>query len=284
MVLVVACLALVSAALAQTAGVTDGLTERFRQAIEAGDEASLYAVGDETLREFAPDAEILLTQHQMLVVPGTTSADGSVQDNRCLVSTGLTIGALRGYVRVMHVARCLLPQSIPFRFRAAATWLESRQQFTLRENSRTYRYSRCCYLSQLLDQYEYVANQRYAYRLYATTTVQNATGTPAIMWWFNKPGDFYPLYQAPGRGAVPFPSLPYNPRRTSSRSTFNRNCESYYDRMGWPWQDGWENHHIKPVRWGGTDGETNCYRLPPSAHYRFTDWWSNGKFETPVSH
>jgi len=101
-------------------------------------------------------------------------------------------------------------------------------------------------------------------------------------------GALYPVVSEVGRpGTVPFPLPPYNPQRTSNYLKFDQLCEAWYEENGWasPPEPS-QNHHIKPVRWGGEDVKSNCYRLTVSNHKLFNNWWGSGNtnFETPVSH
>jgi hypothetical protein len=105
---------------------------------------------------------------------------------------------------------------------------------------------------------------------------------------FNKVGKPYPQHwDGNSNRMVWFPEPPYNPARTANYPQFNTNCQNFYRQNRWTWMTWFaSNHHVKPVRWGGGDEGSNCFRLRNWDHDKFTDWWGSGntKFETPVSH
>jgi hypothetical protein len=52
-------------------------------------------------------------------------------------------------------------------------------------------------------------------------------------------------------------------------------------RYGIPWPDlylvGWEEHHIKPVNWGGANGNANLIYLRNTEHNRFSGLFNSLK-------
>jgi hypothetical protein len=115
-------------------------------------------------------------------------------------------------------------------------------------------------------------------------------GNPSttVQKMINKKGTPYPVvYDSHSDRTVDFPYAPYNPPIAANYPVFNRLCREEYDHHGWDWMTfSAENHHVKPVRWGGDNVGYNCFRLRTWDHSKFTSWWGsrNYNFETPVSH
>ncbi len=106
----------------------------------------------------------------------------------------------------------------------------------------------------------------------------------------NAHGHQYPIWSGgPGRqDEVAWPSTPYGGRR-GRVINFSQLCQQFYQQNNWTYapqpqtQPGFYNdHHVKPLRWGGRHRGSNCYRLPKTVHRWFTNFWLVPRFRTPT--
>ena len=106
----------------------------------------------------------------------------------------------------------------------------------------------------------------------------------------NKIGNQYPYWVGgPGRtDEVFWPARPYGaPNIRAGSAAWTRICMAEYQARGFTFVANTyprehNNHHVKPVRWGGTNIGSNCYRLKSAPHADFSAFWWVGKFRTPI--
>lgn len=267
----------------------------FRQAFE---EAALAVarkeIGDGNIVfvDFAGPKELGFRQS----IPAGAETTGKVrtQDNE-FCSASIVYAQTpdqRGKVTASFIVSCGWPTDINFTLTAAGKWLESTttQQLDLQELKT--QYTRWMW-PQNVGKIEYSSVSSYAYETANIVKVWGANWSffaERQQWWGNKKGDLYPRVSAVGRrGIVPFPvGETFHPDRSSRRDgdLFAANCQKYYKKKGWRYYtgDGWENHHIQPLRWGGDNDGANCFRLSASDHVKLSTWWHTRNFETPASH
>lgn len=108
----------------------------------------------------------------------------------------------------------------------------------------------------------------------------------------NKKGREYPNISVASRGPVPFDDIPptfsgQTPRLPPGQ--WDTRCRQHYANNGWPYPVNlmpvsYQNHHVRPLRWNGSNAGANCYRLEANHHYFYSVWWQPGSnFETPIS-
>ncbi len=106
----------------------------------------------------------------------------------------------------------------------------------------------------------------------------------------NKIGNQYPYWTGgPGRSDEVFwPAPPYGPPTPRIGSAqFARLCMAEYQLRGYTYVPNnatttHNNHHVKPIRWGGANAGNNCYRLTRFPHNDFSAFWRVGRFVTPT--
>ncbi len=96
----------------------------------------------------------------------------------------------------------------------------------------------------------------------------------------------YPQINVAGYGIVSFPSGPYAPNNSATlRAAFTRSYKNqfrtWWEAQGRQWPSPSQGsridiHHIKPLKWGGTNAFENLVPLDYNTQHRFfTSWWSN---------
>ena len=226
---------------------------------------------------------------QFTPVPDNFHVQGN---NLCATSVAYTQGATYSEGKVTYYMLCGLPTSATFTLNVIAEWWEANFIQNLDTKNTSVRYTNCCWRPQKVGEATHRTNADYSYRTNHTVRVWNANWSfysDNLQWFANYKGMYYPRVAAVGRpGWVPHPWPPFNPNRAHERDqyTFTENCKAWYRLNEWTYYTGagWENHHIKPLRWGGapTDG-TNCYRIGSVAHAQFNTYWDVRNWRTPIS-
>jgi len=96
----------------------------------------------------------------------------------------------------------------------------------------------------------------------------------------NRRGEPYPSATIQGYGEVPMPDGSYVPNNSATRKTeFTDKFKSQFkkwwtDDQGFPWPEDARIHHIKPLKFGGTNTFENLVPLTSDVHQLFTHWWS----------
>lgn len=97
----------------------------------------------------------------------------------------------------------------------------------------------------------------------------------------NARGIPYPKHNVPGYGEIPFPDPPYTPNNSNLlRGLFSTSYKSQFKtwwiKQGRPWPSGLvQIHHIKPLKFGGTNVFENLVPLSSTDHLIFTRWWAS---------
>ncbi|HEY9262156.1 RHS repeat-associated core domain-containing protein [Chitinophaga sp.] len=122
--------------------------------------------------------------------------------------------------------------------------------------------------------------------LRATAFVDMAAEAEIVTPLVNSRGVPYPRISVNGYGEVPFPEGPFVPNNSSTlRSSFTTGYKmefrNWWTEQGRPWPTAPEGssiniHHIKPLKFGGTNNFENLVPLvQPLEHQPFTNWWRN---------
>jgi RHS repeat-associated protein len=120
----------------------------------------------------------------------------------------------------------------------------------------------------------------------ATAFVDMAAEAEIVTPLINSRGVPYPRVSVSGYGEVPFPEGPYVPNnslvlRSSFTTGYKAEFRNWWTEQGRPWPTAPEGssiniHHIKPLKFGGTNAFENLVPLvQPLEHQPFTNWWRN---------